>query len=320
MIVASNSVMTTNITSRVRRTPRLLILFACTFGLTACSSDTDGHTVATAVPYKSIRSKNERILLAPDIEVGRAGWCVLIPGRESSCGAGRITVPILEEGWSGSAPPRATEGFALTTGEVASVSVDGGPRIPTRSERGLPYGLRAVAVELPGYELKLTRHRRRAVAFTPLTARSQRIPHRVTRLRLAAFEIPTQQVEEPAHLAMGACRIEQAPALASVVATQAVALVHMARSIGWGAVAVCEHNVSDGRHADCGDVVGGRSASWLRTRSFASCPAGSRTSRDSAWSCRRTGHRRRRNRRPTGSWSVVGREQGQESPAASCPA
>ena len=50
------------------------------------------------------------------------------------------------------------------------MSVDGGPRIPTRSMRGLPDDLRAVAVELPGYELKLMSHRRRRVGFIPLDA------------------------------------------------------------------------------------------------------------------------------------------------------
>jgi hypothetical protein len=206
------------------------LIGACVLvGLTACSSGGDGYIVAASLPYKSIRAKSARILLVPNIKVGNAGWCVLVPGGEVSCGAERLIAPILKQSWSSSSPPQVTEGSALTTSQVAAVSVDGGPRIPTRSMGGLPDGLRAVAVELPGYELKFMRHHRRRLAFIPLDARDRRIPQRLTRLRLTAFEMPTQRVTKSAGQGSDVCRIEQLPALAGVVATQAVSLVRVAQ-------------------------------------------------------------------------------------------
>jgi hypothetical protein len=206
-----------------------LLIGACALaGLTACSSGSDGYTSATTVPYKSIRAKNERMLLVPDIEVGNAGWCVLVPKGEVGCETERLIAPILKQDWSSGGPPQVTEGSALTTSEVTAVSVNGGPRIPTRSMRGLPDGLRAVAVELPGYELKRGGRRGTRLRFTPLDAHGQRIRRRLTRLRLTAFEIPTERVVEPSRPGNGACRVEQAPALAGVVATQAVSLMRVA--------------------------------------------------------------------------------------------
>lgn len=210
-------------------------------GLTACSSNSDGHTVAATVPYKSIRAKNEQVLLVPDIEMGNAGWCVFVPGRQVGCESERLIAPILKHDWSSGAPPQVTKGFALTTGEVAAVSVNGGPRIPIRSMRGLPDGLRAVAVELPGYELKSGGRRGVRLRFTPLDAQGHRIRRRLTHVRLTAFEMPTGPVAGPARPGVGACRVEQAPALAGVEATQAVTLVRVApvRELLAGALLPC---------------------------------------------------------------------------------
>lgn len=206
-----------------------LLTGACALaGLTACSSGSNGHASTATPPYQSIRAKNERMLLVPDIEVGNAGWCVLVPRKKVGCEAERLTAPILKQDWSSSAPPQVTEGTALTTSQVAAVSVDGGPRIPTRSVHGLPDGLRAVAVELPGYELKRVGRGGVRPRFTPFDARGRRIPQRLTRLRLTAFEIPSERVAEPARLRKGACLVEQAPALAGVVTPQAVSLVRVA--------------------------------------------------------------------------------------------
>lgn len=47
-------------------------------------------------------------------------------------------------------PPPVTDGEALTLSNVHAVSIGGGPPIPTYTRPGLPFGLRAVAVEAPG--------------------------------------------------------------------------------------------------------------------------------------------------------------------------
>jgi hypothetical protein len=58
--------------------------------------------------------------------------------------------PIVKEDWGGSSPPPVTDGEALTLSNVRAVSIGGGPPIPTYTRPGLPFGLRAVAVEEPG--------------------------------------------------------------------------------------------------------------------------------------------------------------------------
>lgn len=103
--------MTSNATSRVRRSSRLIALMIVPIvGLSACSSGSDGYTIAANLPYKSIRAKNEHMLLVPDIEVGSAGWCGLVPARSSSCGAAQLSIPILEQSWNSAGPPQVTEG------------------------------------------------------------------------------------------------------------------------------------------------------------------------------------------------------------------
>lgn len=207
---------------RVLRMPsRLVAVGTCVFGMIACASSGNGVSVNATTLYTSVRVKDQHILLVPEIEVGAAGWCVVILDNGYTCNAGRIVAPIFEQGWSESGPPQSTEGTALTTSEVAAVSIDGSKRIPTRSEPGLPDGLRAISVELPGYRLQDKGHRSRRLRFTPLNARGERIQRRVTQVHLAAFGIPTTVVPEPTHPEVGECRIED-PSIPSLVATRSV--------------------------------------------------------------------------------------------------
>jgi hypothetical protein len=43
--------------------------------------------------------------------------------------------------------------LVLTRGDVTAVTVAGGAPIPTESNSALPAGLRAAAIELPGYRI-----------------------------------------------------------------------------------------------------------------------------------------------------------------------
>lgn len=98
--------------------------------------------------------------------------------------------------------------MALTTSEVAAVTVAGGPRIPTRREDSLPDGLRMVAIEArlrPGRVGGTTDRLR----FTPLDSQGKRIAERLTNLRLAVFGLTTHVRPEPARPTADTCHIVQ---------------------------------------------------------------------------------------------------------------
>ncbi len=90
----------------------------------------------------------------PSIQGGGVGWCIAFEFHGSSswgCPADPTAEkPIVHEDWGGSSPPPVTDGEALTLSNVHAVSIGGGPPIPTYTRPGLPFGLRAVAVEAPG--------------------------------------------------------------------------------------------------------------------------------------------------------------------------
>jgi hypothetical protein len=114
-------------------------------------------TSADAQPQVKIISRpvpNNSVLLVPELQGGWAGWCLTTDYRTAtggSSGCGRLTT-------TSSGPIFADEGceesetgiqlYALTTSEVASVSVYGGTPIPTTTNTTLPDGLRAAAVEV----------------------------------------------------------------------------------------------------------------------------------------------------------------------------
>jgi hypothetical protein len=233
---------------RFSRVVQMLGWFAvvgtCALGMTACSSSVHEVGVNATGASMSVRVKDQRMLLVPDLEVGAAGWCTLVIGHGYTCNAGRIVVPIFEQGWSASGPPQLTEGIALTTSEVIAVSIDGAKRIPTWSEPGLPDGLRAVAVELPGYRPQDDDHRFRRPQFTPFNRRGQRIRRRVTQVHLAAFGIQTTIMPEPAHAKVGACRIEEL-LVPGLVATRSVMIsrVEPKKELLRGAMLPCASTV-----------------------------------------------------------------------------
>jgi hypothetical protein len=175
--------------------------------LTACS----GSSVAassTHLPYSTIVGENQRILLVPDMEVGGAGWCVAEIGGGYECSAAFITVPIVTQSWSMSAPPQRVEGYAVTTWQVAAVSVDGGPRIPTRQEPGLPYGLRVAAVKLTGFDDHGSSSRQRLPRFTPLSKDGRPIRKQVTRRRLAGLGLAVHTSDD-LDTGTGVCNLEE---------------------------------------------------------------------------------------------------------------
>jgi hypothetical protein len=114
----------------------------CLFACSPCGSSA-GSTLAW-------RATSTQVQLLPELTGGVAGWCITdAPGM--GCPVSEtFRGPIVAESWLGYGPPVRTEGFALTTGDVAAVSVEGGPAIPTRGAPELPGGLREVVVRAPG--------------------------------------------------------------------------------------------------------------------------------------------------------------------------
>jgi hypothetical protein len=131
----------------VNRVVRFAVAFVWMFCASLCSATAAGLYVSRPVP-------DSHVLLVPELQGGTAGWC-LATGYETtwegSSGCGEVTTtstgPIVagrgcEEGETG------IQLYALTTSEVAAVSVYGGTPIPTTTNTTLPDGLRAAAVEV----------------------------------------------------------------------------------------------------------------------------------------------------------------------------
>jgi hypothetical protein len=118
----------------------------CVLCVSSCSVTVAGSYVSRPVP-------NSHVLLVPELQGGRAGWC-LATGYETrgegSDGCGKVTT----KSASIFAEQGCNEGetgihlYALTTSEVPAVSVYGGTPIPTTTNTTLPDGLRAAAVEI----------------------------------------------------------------------------------------------------------------------------------------------------------------------------
>jgi hypothetical protein len=126
----------------------LIAVLACTVAVSGCSQST-AHSA-----YVSRPAPNGHVLLVPELRGGWSGWCVATGYRTateggSGCGqaATTSTGPIFDEAGCDESET-AIHLYALTTSEVAAVSVYGGPPIATTTNITLPDGLRAAAVEV----------------------------------------------------------------------------------------------------------------------------------------------------------------------------
>ena len=183
----------------MRRRGRMLLVSAlCVVGLSACSNAGGASSVA----------KGRGVLLVPQMHAGWAGWCLAeLPG--GGCASGKSRPPVIAETWTSQGPPAVTFGYALTTSQVFSVSIDGGSPIPTRTEAALPDGLRAVVVEIPGLNLETADARPR---LEPLDQKGETIAQPAGRPRQIApgtlgLEVTTRSLKDPAQPTSAACRI-----------------------------------------------------------------------------------------------------------------
>jgi hypothetical protein len=161
---------------------------------------------ATATDWHASHGRYQVFLFAP-VQGGSVGWCfasTTANGGQFGCTLAPMPgYPILDESCGGSSPPPVKTCPVLTTGEVAAVSVRGGIPIPTRSEPGLPYGFRAVLLELNGIE------ERGLPKLTAFGVNGETIPSPTQlpeRLR-AGYELGTRGWQRPARPKRGACQI-----------------------------------------------------------------------------------------------------------------
>jgi hypothetical protein len=186
---------------RRRRSMRQVVLIltamTCVAGISACSSGED----------RSLISADQEVLLVPQVNAGWTGWCVIsVNGSVGGCPPGKSHLPIIAESWSSGGPPRETESYAVTTSQVAAVSFDDEPPVPTHAEAELPNGLRAVVLEIHGRSL--LEERGSVPRFTPLNAKGETIrPSRSVSSRLLGIEVPTRSLGNPAHPTSGPCRM-----------------------------------------------------------------------------------------------------------------
>lgn len=149
--------------------------------------------------------------LVVPVQGGLVGWCMVYQTPNRS-GAKCPVVPsndrpIVTESWNYDARPDITEAVALTTSSVNSVSVPGGPSsVLTHTEAGLPYGLRAAFVEIPGGSA--AEHR---PLLTPLSAGGQPVTGLPPTSTPAGYFLQSRAWRRPGHAPRGACAISATP-------------------------------------------------------------------------------------------------------------
>ena len=185
----------------------VIVVALCMLSASACSA---------SVSSDGVISQPESVFLVPNLNVGRVGWCVVEPSG-GFCPEGPAQGPIIAQGWTQYGPPATAEGYAVTTGKVAAVSLGFGSPIPTHRDRALPDGLREVSVKvdivkaLPS--LGSTAHRFR---FLPLDSEDMPMRQGVTQdepLSLRdGFVVPSAsggRRRAPAICSLGAARSDE---------------------------------------------------------------------------------------------------------------
>lgn len=210
----------------------LVAVLACMV-LAACSGargtvGATSHVVVASRPMPGVR-----IGLTPMLEGGYAGWCISVittySGRRggASCGGVRTsTGPIYYETCNAEVTPNGvTHVLVLTRADVAAVTVNGGAPISTESNHMLPAGLRAAALELPGYKIAA----RPPTAgepwspcphVTPLDTKAQPIRKQGRAGVPLAVRLPRRHWEAPARPPSGVCRLSSTRLRRDTVASE----------------------------------------------------------------------------------------------------
>ena len=191
-----------------------LVMVACAgvVVLSGCGSSSASVVVA--------RWAGREVLLLPIVRGGAAGWCItVVPG--GGCPVSRLKRgPILAEFWVSEGGRNHAEGFALTTSVVTAVAVHGSRPVATRRERGMPLGLREVAVKIhgtwaPEVETPPLFGKRHMVPahlprFTPMDRGGMPLAQNDEEGSLVAHELAGKGWSPPAPEPTGACELHAA--------------------------------------------------------------------------------------------------------------
>jgi hypothetical protein len=204
----------------------LIVALACAVVVSSCSSTrgirSDGFVRYTGV---SRSVPGVRVGLTPTLDGGYAGWCVAITTAHTSrrdhsgayCGGEKtLTGPIFFETCSGGTTLGKTRNIranvvVLTRGNVAAVTVGDRAPVLTESNSALPAGLRAAAIELPGYKIVL----KSFVGYTwspcprvtPLDSDGKLIDIQGVPSIPLVVRMPTRRWSESEHRPRGACQL-----------------------------------------------------------------------------------------------------------------
>src|SRR4029077_8235476 len=159
-----------------------------------------GLSCANVSGHVSANINGRDVLLVPEVNAGWVGWCMIWAGStETGCPVVKSRPPVVAETWSRGGPPFETIGYAVTTSQVAFVTVDGQSRIQTYANRSLPAGLRAALVKI---DEKPFLGARRPPYFTPLNSKGEAFPQQnapsMQFRHPLGVEIPVQSLTNPA--------------------------------------------------------------------------------------------------------------------------
>ncbi len=178
---------------------------------TVCGMGCGDAGIVVGVGADSGLNHPYEVLLIPEANAGWAGWCFIAIGgaQGGGCDGAQSHAPVIVEAWSGtdgSGSNAETVGVALTTAAVARVRIgEGGVSVPTRAEKALPGGLRAVVVKVSG---KLRNAGGGFPRFIPLDSAEMTIPQprRETTNPLIKW-LSARRVANPARPLKGICEI-----------------------------------------------------------------------------------------------------------------
>lgn len=185
----------------------LLMAVGCVIG----GQSTSGAEPSSA-PAGFASSQGYGLTLTAPVQGGLVGWCMAYETPHRSGGKCPVIAtpdrPIVTEAWGSGSGSSVTEVVVLTTSQVTAVSVAGTASVvPTRAEAGLPYGLRAAYVEIPG-QLPAPERRPRIIA---LGANGQALAQTGPAATPSGYTLATKSWQRPAHAPRGVCQISSAP-------------------------------------------------------------------------------------------------------------
>jgi hypothetical protein len=160
-------------------------------------------------------ARDEQLALLPiHLRAGDGGWC-LTPVTVTGCPNARLPAqlgpfrgPVIAELWtgtSGSDGSSVETRIALTTDDVAAVSLEGRPAVKTHSSPFMPRGFRGAIVDLHGHPKEQSAPALPFSRFIALNAAGQRLAQSYELGPPLTFEAPNRNWEPGAPQPKGPC-------------------------------------------------------------------------------------------------------------------